>query len=143
MRLLARLREARERWLSPKATERQQRGAAGEAVAERFLRRAGFKILVRRYTCRYGEADLVARDADTLVFVEVKTRRSADFGSPAEAVTPEKQLHLSRVALHYLREIGHPRVPVRFDILEVNDALPKPSCRHLRDAFPLAEPYIY
>ncbi len=90
-----------------------------------------------------GSTDLVARDADTLVFVEVKTRRSDGFGSPAEAVTPEKQLHLSRVALHYLREIGHPRIPVRFDILEVNDALPKPSCRHLRDAFPLTEPYVY
>ncbi|MCC7517864.1 MAG: YraN family protein [Verrucomicrobiae bacterium] len=143
MAFLTRLREARERWLSPKATDRQKRGAAGEAVAEAFLRRAGFKILVRRYACRYGEVDLVARDNDTLVFIEVKARRSAAFGDPAQAVASEKQRHISRTALHYLREIGHPQVPVRFDIVEVLDAPPAPSCRHYVNAFALAEPYVY
>lgn len=143
MPLLTRLREARERWLSPRATDRQKRGAAGEAAAETFLCRSGFKILVRRYRCRYGEVDLVARDRDTLVFIEVKTRRSTAFGNPAQAVTPEKQRHISRVALHYLREIGNPQIPVRFDIVEVRDDLPAPTCQHLPDAFPLAEPYVY
>ena len=140
---VTRLRDVRERWLSPKATDRQKRGAAGEAVAETFLRRARLKILVRRYKCRYGEVDLVARDKDTLVFIEVKTRRSAAFGDPAQAVTPEKQRHISRVALHYLREIGNPQIPVRFDIVEVLDDLTVPTCQHLPDAFPLAAPYIY
>jgi putative endonuclease len=143
MGILARWREAKERWLSPRATARQQRGAAGEAEAEAFLRAAGLKVLVRRYRCRYGEADLVARDRDTLVFVEVKARASEAFGAPSEAVTPEKQRHLSRVALHYLREIGNPAVPVRFDIVEVRGGAEAPACQHLRGAFPLAEPYVY
>ncbi len=143
MAILARLRDARERWLSPKATDRQKRGAAGEAAAESFLRRTGLKILVRRYQCRYGEVDLVARDKDILVFIEVKTRHSAAFGDPVQDVTPEKQRHISRVALHYLRAIGNPQISVRFDIVEVLDDLAVPTCRHLPDAFSLAEPYIY
>ena len=122
---------------------RQQRGFEGEIEAARYLKKNGLKILVHRYRCRFGEIDLVAREKDTLVFVEVKTRRSADFGDPSLAVTPEKQKHISRVALDYLRHLNNPEIPVRFDIVEVISSGSTVECNHIRDAFSLSEPYIY
>lgn len=117
-------------------------GLLGEEAAARFLKKQKFKILVSRYRCRFGEIDLVARDRDTLVFVEVKTRSSADYGDPYEAVTLEKQKHMSKVALDYARKIRNPEVPMRFDIVEVI-MKDRPECTHYRDAFPLSDPYIY
>ncbi len=143
MRFLPRWLGQRAAPLSEKATAAQRRGLAGEQQAERHLRRQGLKVLVRRYQCRFGEADLVARDGDTLVFIEVKTRQSDHFGDPALAVTPKKQRHISRVALDYLRRLGSPEIPVRFDIVEVVGEGATAECRHIRNAFPLAEPYLY
>jgi len=128
---------------SSPADARQKRGLQGEEEAARHLKKSGLKILVRRYRCRFGEIDLVAREGETLVFVEVKTRRSADFGDPSLAVTPEKQKHISRVALDYLRRLNHPEIPVRFDIVEVIPSDSRFECNHLRNAFPLSEPYLY
>jgi len=122
---------------------RQQRGLQGEEEAARYLKKNGLKVLVRRYRCRLGEIDLVAREGDTLVFVEVKTRASSDFGDPSLAVTSEKQKHISRVALDYLRRLNNPEIPVRFDIVEVISFCSTVECNHIRDAFTLAEPYIY
>jgi putative endonuclease len=119
-------------------------GLLGEEAASRFLKSKKFKILVSRYRCKYGEIDLVARDKDTLVFIEVKTRTSTDHGDPYEAVTIEKQKHMTKVALDYLRKIKNPEVPIRFDIVEVIMQLDKnPECSHFCDTFPLSEPYIY
>jgi len=123
--------------------DRRAFGWKGEKQAARHLRRAGLKILVRRYRCRLGEVDLVAREGDTLVFVEVKTRESADHGDPAEAVTREKQQHISRVALDYLGRLGNPGIPVRFDVVEVISSSKPARCHHIRDAFSLTEPYLY
>ena len=128
---------------SSDSISKQQLGLQGEAEAARFLKKNGFKILVPRYRCRFGEIDLVAREGDVLVFVEVKTRASADFGDPSQAVTPEKQKHMSRVALDYLRRLKNPKIPVRFDIVEVISSESVNQCNHIRDAFPLSEPYIY
>ncbi|MBI4027393.1 MAG: YraN family protein [Verrucomicrobia bacterium] len=122
---------------------REQMGFEGELEAARHLKRSRLKILVHRYRCRLGEIDLVAREGDTLVFVEVKTRQNADFGEPAEAVTLEKQRHISRVALDYLRRLHNPEIPVRFDVVEIVSSGNALRCRHIRDAFSLAEPYIY
>jgi putative endonuclease len=119
-------------------------GSIGEDYAAKWLRRQGFKVLLRQYKCRYGEIDIVARDGDVLVFVEVKTRSSAEFGDPSEAVDENKQLHISRVALHYLRALRNPSIPCRFDIVEVILEPDGPfQCRHTPDAFPLSDPYIY
>jgi putative endonuclease len=129
---------------NPEDASRQEKGKAGERAAARHLKSNGLKILVERYRCRLGEVDLVAREGDTLVFVEVKARRSADHGDPSQAVTPEKQRHISRVALDYLRRLHHPDIPVRFDVVEVILKNDEPSaCHHIRDAFPLTEPYLY
>ena len=121
----------------------QERGALGEAAAAQHLKKSGLKILVKRYRCRYGEIDLVARDKDTLVFIEVKTRESTEYGEPFHAVTEEKQKHFSRVALDYLRKLRNPRIPVRFDIVEVISDGDLYECQHTPNAFSLSEPYLY
>jgi putative endonuclease len=123
--------------------QKQDLGLEGERIAARHLKKSGLKILLSRYRCRFGEVDLVARDRDALVFVEVKTRYSSYHGDPSEAVTPEKQKHISRVALDYLRRLQNPEIPVRFDVVEVLMDREPPACKHIRDAFELSEPYIY
>ncbi len=122
---------------------RKKQGDEGEEAAARHLSRNGLKILVRQYRCKLGEIDLVAREGDTLVFVEVKTRATKDFGDPSDAVTPEKQRHISRVALDYLRRLHNPEIPVRFDIVEVLMSGDNMECNHIPNAFGLSEPYIY
>ncbi len=121
----------------------QQRGLWGEKTAACYLKKKGFKILVHRYRCKFGEIDLVARQDETLVFIEVKTRGSSSYGDPSQAVTPEKQKHISRVALDYLRRLNHPQIPVRFDVVEIVDSNGHIECHHIENAFPLSEPYLY
>src|SRR4029077_2416089 len=104
-------------------------GVGGEKLAARFLRRQGFRILYRNFRGRQGgEIDLVCRDRDTLVFVEVKTRTREDFGRPLEAVGQKKQRRISLGALAWLRLLGNPDILFRFDIVEVTiaeEAAPK------------------
>ena len=80
-------------------TKRQKFGEQGEALAVRHLKKAGYKIIETNYRTRLGEIDIIAKDKDTIVFVEVKTRTSVHFGSPKWAVTPQKQKKISMVAL--------------------------------------------
>ncbi len=121
----------------------QQKGLRGEIEVARYLKQKGFKILVHRYRCRFGEIDLTVRDGNTLVFVEVKTRGSSDFGEPSLAVTSEKQKHISQVALDYLRRLSYPPIAFRFDIVEVVYSDHQIEFQHIQDAFPLSEPFIY
>ncbi len=111
-------------------------GSRGEAAAARYLKRHGLRVLSRGYRTKRGEIDLIAREGDCLVFVEVKTRRT---GEPAEAVTPLKQRRIIRAALrfvryHHLHEVG---VPCRFDVVAVvwPDDRGTPTIEHQRDAF--------
>ena len=109
-------------------------GDRGEREAARSLRRHGLRIIVRGYQTPRGEIDLIARDGDTLVFVEVKTRRK---GLPAEAVTPEKQLRLTLAALQFLKEHRLLDQRVRFDVVAI--VWPEdgrtPAIEHIRNAF--------
>jgi putative endonuclease len=110
-------------------------GGRGERLAARHLRRRGMRIITRGYRTPHGEIDLIARDGDTLVFVEVKTRRH---GQPAEAVTPEKQRRLTLAALRFLKQHRLLDVPCRFDVVAIvwpDDRKP-PLVEHYRDAFP-------
>lgn len=96
-------------------------GRRGEDAAARYLEQQGYEILERNWTCRYGEADVVAKDpGGALCFVEVKTRRSVEAGIPEEAVTPEKQRRYEKIALCYLieNEFGD-GAPVRFDAIGI------------------------
>jgi putative endonuclease len=78
--------------------DRKNLGKLGESVAASLIKSQGYKILERNFQTRFGEVDIVALDGDTLVFVEVKTRWSKDFGLPEEAVTPRKLKYIERVA---------------------------------------------
>src|SRR5689334_5807330 len=110
----------RSRFSRSKKSEHLERGALGEKLACRFLRRNGYKVLYRNFRGRRGgEIDIVCRDGDTLVFVEVKTRGSEDFGRPIEAVDRHKQLRVSKGGLAWLRLLDNPDVTFRFDVVEV------------------------
>jgi putative endonuclease len=136
------------RWrsrFSPSRPEHLRLGNRGEKLACQFLRRNGYKILHRNFRGRTGgEIDIVCRDKDTLVFVEVKTRTREDFGRPFDAVDRNKQKRIARGGLAWLRLLGDPDILFRFDVVEV--ILPKdaePRIELLRNAFTLPDPYIY
>ena len=117
---------------------RQQFGEAGEALAARLLSKRGYKILETNHRNPLGEIDLIARDGDTLVFVEVKTRQSLHFGNPKWAVTPRKQRKLSMVALYYLKTTGQSQSKARFDVVAIHSAGPRPEIELVRNAFELS-----
>lgn len=94
-------------------------GRSGEELACHELRRRGYEILARGYRTRYGEIDIVAEHRKVLVFVEVKTRSTTDFGSPLEAVTPFKRQRVIRMALDYLARRRLSGVPCRFDVVGI------------------------
>lgn len=121
-----------------------RRGQLGERAAQTYLRRLGFKFLAANFRSRRGEIDLVFRDADCLVFVEVKTRSSEQWTRPAAAVNKGKKRRLSRTAFDYLRRIKHPPVPIRFDVVEVllADGAVR-EIRHLPNCFSLSPPFRY
>src|SRR5947207_1479267 len=125
--------------------EHLQLGVRGEKLAARFLRRQRFKILYRNFRGpRGGEIDLVCRERDTLVFVEVKTRTREDFGRPLEAVNRQKRRRISSGGLAWLRLLGDPDILFRFDVVEVIIAEgAEPRIELIRNAFSLPEPYIY
>jgi putative endonuclease len=110
-------------------------GADGERVAEEFLRRRRYTIVERNYRCRAGEVDLVALDGDTVVFVEVKTRRGEGFGSPLEAVDPRKQRQVCRAAQQFLAEKRLQDRVARFDVVGVWWENGRPMCELVRGAF--------
>jgi len=128
--------------------EHLARGELGEELAAAHLRKKGYKILVRRYRpkSRRGDIDIVARENEVLVFVEVKTRGSEEFGRPVDAVGPKKRQHLRRAALDYLRRLGSPRLYFRFDVVEVvldEDGKTAKDIRLIRNVFDLGEVYRY
>ncbi len=100
--------------------DRIRLGKSGEDLACRELRRRGYEILTRRFRTRLGELDIVARDGPTIVFVEVKTRTSAHFGTPSEAVTALKQRRIWLMASDYLQRQGWDRRPCRFDVVAIS-----------------------
>jgi len=102
------------------AASRQITGKTGEDLAVRELTRRGYAILARRYRTRFGEIDIVARDGNAIVFVEVKARRTARCGLAAEAVTRWKQRRIGAMALDYLAWAGRLDAPCRFDVLAID-----------------------
>jgi len=119
-------------------------GLIGEKAAKDHLKRAGLKFLTANYASARGEIDLVFRDKDCLVFVEVKTRSSETWGRPASSIDARKRRAFSRAALDYLSAIKNPEIKVRFDIVEVllRDGEVN-ELRHLPNAFAMAKGYRY
>jgi putative endonuclease len=131
-------------WRKEELPEHLRRGRLGERAAKKHLQRLGLKFLAANFRSDRGEIDLVFRDDDCLVFVEVKTRSSEDWVRPAAAVNAEKRRALSLTALDYLRLLNCPPVKVRFDIVEVllADGAVR-EVRHLPNTFSLSKPYRY
>jgi putative endonuclease len=100
-----------------KKDPRKATGRSGEDLAAQYLEQQGYTILERNYRLRIGEIDIIARDGEYLVFIEVKTRRSRKFGSPFEAVDIRKQQQIFKIASAYLQG---KELPVRFDVVAVH-----------------------
>ncbi len=116
---------------------RQQLGKDGEDLACAELERLGYAILARRYRDPRGEIDIIARDGETLVFVEVKARIGHDFGDAAEAVTAWKRRRLVRVATAYMmrHDIAERDGPCRFDVVAVHFDAGGPAIEVFQNAF--------
>ncbi len=141
MNLWQRIRE----WLNPRPLpEHLRRGKLGEDAARRQLQQQGLKFLTANFRSERGEIDLVFRDGEVLVFVEVKTRSSEEWTRPAAAVNARKRRLLSLTALDYLRLLNQPPVKFRFDVVEVllNDGEVR-EIRHLPNMFSLSPPFRY
>lgn len=110
-------------------------GLRGEREAEEYLTARGCVIEARNYRTRWGEIDLVGRDGETVVFVEVKTRRSVRAGTGAEAVTARKRDSLRAAAASYLQRNGLDGAPLRFDVVEVYPAAGGGRIHHIPHAF--------
>ena len=102
-----------------KRCHNKELGRRGEEAAVRFLERRGFEVLERNWTCHAGEADIIAQDEDTLVFVEVKTRSNADKGLPEEAVDKHKRERYERIAAAFLQTYDTVDIAVRFDVVSI------------------------
>jgi putative endonuclease len=100
--------------------ERQALGKWGEDLAVAELERRGYAILTRRYRTRHGEIDIVARDGDTIVFVEVKAKETDEFGTAAEAVTVRKQRRIISMSVDYLSRNRLTSKPCRFDVVAID-----------------------
>ena len=110
-------------------------GSDGEAFAAEFLRKKGYRIIAKNYKTSIGEIDIVAKDGDTLVFFEVKTRTSESFGYPFEAVNDHKRRKIKNVALLFLKKMKE-EVPARFDVLSISIAENgRKEITHIQDAF--------
>ena len=132
-------------WMAGKAPPvHLQRGVLGEKAAKKYLQKMGLKFLCANYRSARGEIDLVFRENNCLVFVEVKTRSSEEWTRPAAAVNAHKRKLLSQCALDYLQLLKNPEVKIRFDIVEVllHDGEIH-EIRHLPNTFSLTKPYRY
>jgi len=110
-------------------------GRTGEDVAVQYLLQRGYYILERNYRCRFGEIDLIARDGDTLTFIEVKTRRSRTFGPAAAAVTHTKQRHLIKASQMYMVQHGKRDDLCRFDVVTIDMDGQESRIELIKDAF--------
>lgn len=109
-------------------------GKKGEESAVRFIRKKGYRVLEKNYRTVFGEIDIIAKDKDTVVFIEVKTRTSRTFGHPYEAVTPAKREKIKKVALCFLKK-SRKEPPARFDVLSINIENGSEEIEHIEDAF--------
>jgi putative endonuclease len=117
--------------------DKKELGKKGEELALRFLKKNGYRIIGRNYVCKMGEMDIIAREKDTLAFIEVKTRTSNTFGPPQLAVNSSKQRQLSKVALNFLKEKHLEDVKARFDVVAILLGSKGEEIELIKDAFDL------
>lgn len=119
------------------AGDKKELGKKGEELAIGFLKKTGYRILMTNYVCKLGEIDIIAKEKDTLAFIEVKTRTSTLFGPPELSVTPFKQMQLSKAALYFLKEKRLGDVKARFDVVSILRRPQGDEIELIRDAFDL------
>jgi putative endonuclease len=115
----------------------KETGRRGEEIADAYLKKKGYRIRERNYRCPVGEIDIIALDGDEVVFVEVKSRKSDDFGEPEAAVDARKQAKLSRIALNYINEHNLNDRNARFDVVAVSFSDGADRVRLIKNAFDL------
>lgn len=118
--------------------DRQKTGKTGESMAIKFLKKKGYKILVRNYRNAMGEIDIIAKHKKAIVFIEVKSRNTPFYGNPKFAVTLKKQRKISMVALSYLKETGQFQTKARFDVVSITLMEEPPEIELIQNAFDLA-----
>lgn len=117
---------------------RQVLGKEGERIAERFLKKKGYKLVERNYRCAAGEIDLILLDRRVIVFVEVKTRTGHGFGTPLEAVEFRKQRKMIHAAQYFLSARGLHQREARFDVVGISWPQSEPLVEHIENAFELS-----
>ena len=118
--------------------ERLSTGAYGEELAYKKIKRLGYKKIIRNYRCRLGEVDLIAMDGDTLVFIEIKTRKGKSVGYAKEAVDARKRRQISKAALAYMKSNDCCEDRARFDVVAVSLGEGEPEIEVVKNAFELA-----
>ena len=114
----------------------RQVGENWERATESFLRQRGLITLTRNFYSRFGEIDLIMKDQESVVFVEVRFRENKQYGSGADSVTVAKQRKLSRAALYFLyRNPDYSQVPCRFDVVSITGKGGEPSINWIKNAF--------
>ena len=121
-----------------KGFDSRRTGKKGEDIACAYLKSRGYRIVERNYRCPFGEIDIVARDGDAIVFVEVKSRKSEEFGDPQLAVGLEKQKKVSRISLMYLKEKHLYPCDARFDVVAIKMLPDGSTIELIQNAFELA-----
>ena len=118
--------------------KQQKFGEKGESLAAWYLKKNGYKIIEQNYRTQLGEIDIIAKEKKTIVFVEVKARKSTRFGNPKWAVTPKKQRKISMVALYYLKTTNQINTKARFDVVAITSNQDQPQIEIVKNAFELA-----
>jgi len=98
---------------------KQREGKIGEKIASKYLEEKGYKIIIKNFRCYRGEIDIIAKEKDTLIFVEVKTRTSTKYGEAKEAVNRQKQKHIFEAAEYFLYKIKNDEIFTRIDVIEI------------------------
>jgi putative endonuclease len=117
----------------------QNTGKAGEDLALEFLKKRGYRIIDRNFRTRVGEIDIVARDGETVCFVEVKTRCQDCYGAPEESVDVRKQRHMVKAAMQFLKKMDLWESPSRFDVVSIDQTQALPQINLIQGAFVLDE----
>lgn len=118
--------------------ERLELGAFGEELARTKIKQLGYRLIVQNYRCPLGEVDLIAKDGDTLVFLEIKTRKGKNVGYAKEAVDERKRRQISKVALAYMKSKRCCDMKARFDVVAVSLGHSEPEIEVIKNAFDLA-----
>ena len=118
-----------------KDTSKINTGKQGEKIAAAFLKKNGYRIIEKNFRCVLGEIDIIAREKDELVFVEVKTRKSGELGYPEQAVGTKKQKKMSQLALWYLQKKNTTDAQARFDVVAITISASGKEIKLIKNAF--------